>query len=265
MMPSAAPRPSPKDHAPLRAGSVPYLNAAPLVHGLQGRLTLQPPSQLARALRSGAIDAALLSITEVLLQDRYDLLDGPCVASDGPVWSVFLAHRRPLGDASSIACDTASLTSVNLLRVLLAERGLRPSMRPLKTPGEASDQDYVLLIGDPALAFLRANRTHEIWDLGMAWRELTGLPFVFAAWALRREADTTFLRAELRAAADLGERELESIIRNRTEFDEAFRREYLTRHIRRRLGPEEKQGVMRFVELLGRHLGQPVYPPHYVS
>lgn len=265
MMSSVVPRPSPSNLPPLRAGSVPYLNAAPLVRGLEGRLTLQPPSQLALALRSGAIDAALLSVTEVLLHDAYDVLDGPCVASDGPVWSVFLAHRRPLAEARSIACDTASLTSVNLLRVLLAERGWRPSLHPLNTPEAASAEDYVLLIGDPALAFARAPRTHEIWDLGMAWRELTGLPFVFAVWALRREADTALLRAELLAAADRGERELESIIRNAGEFDEAFRREYLTRHIRRRLGPAEKRGVSRFVELLGRHLGQPVYPPHYVS
>lgn len=247
-----------------RAGSVPYLNVAPLVFGLAGRLRLLPPSQLAVALRRGEIDAGLLSITESLFDDAYDVLDGPCVASDGEVFSVFLAHRRPLAEIRQVQCDTASLTSVNLLRVLLAERGQRPEFVPLSDYVKAGAAEAVLLIGDQAIEFRREQRTHQIWDLGQAWKDLTGLPFVYAAWALRRAADTTVLRRELRAAAERGQRELDAVIREGTEFDEAFRREYLTRYTRHVLGPREKAGIERFVALLQRHGDRPVHAPRFV-
>ena len=73
-----------------------------------------------------------------------------------------------------VFCDTASLTSVNLLRVLLAERGLKPEFKPLSDYQSAKDKDYVLLIGNPGLDFLRAPHEHEIMDLGTAWLELGG-------------------------------------------------------------------------------------------
>ena len=75
------------------------------------------------------MDAALVSVTEALLHDRYDILDGIAVASLGEVQSVFLAHRQPLEEVREIYCDTASLASLNLLKVLLAERGLKPALR----------------------------------------------------------------------------------------------------------------------------------------
>lgn len=248
----------------LRAGSVPYLNVAPLVHGLLGRVRQLPPSRLAEALRRGEVDAGLVSVTEVLLHDAYDILEGPCVASDGEVFSVFLAHRIPLAELRVVHCHTASLTSVNLLRVLLAERGVRPSFAPLEDPTDASLHEAALLIGDPAIAFRRAPHAQSVWDLGAAWRELTGLPFVYAVWALRRGVDTTALRAELLAAAERGEREFDEVVRTAPGFDEAFRREYLTRHVRNRLGPRERAGLEHFVTLLARHAGTPVYPPRFV-
>lgn len=250
--------------AKMRAGSVPYLNVAPLVWGLAGRLRLLPPAQLAVALRRGEIDAGLLSITESLFHETYDILDGPCVASDGDVFSVFLAHRGRLEEVREIHCDTASLTSVNLARVLLAERGLRPALVPLEDYGTAERHDCVLLIGDPAIAFHRAGHPHAIWDLGSAWKEATGLPFVYAVWAIRRDAESTELRRELREAAERGQRELEAVIRDSPEFDEPFRRAYLTQHTRHFLGPREKAGVARFAELLRCHGDRPVYPPRYV-
>src|SRR5207237_4802066 len=117
-------------------------------------------------------------------QDRYDVLDGISVASLGEVKSVLLAHRGAIEDAREIYCDAASLTSIELLRVLLAERGLHPEFKPLKSYDFAALPDYALLIGDPALDFSFARRAHEIWDLGGAWYELTKLPFVYAVWAL---------------------------------------------------------------------------------
>ena len=116
--------------APFRVGSVPYLNAVPLTRGLEEQIIFVTPSKLAEMLQRDELDAALVSVTEVLFNDRYDVLDGIAVASLGEVKSVFLAHRRPIEEAQEVFCDPASLASVNLLRVLLAERGLRPAFKP---------------------------------------------------------------------------------------------------------------------------------------
>src|SRR5262245_41052528 len=62
--------------APMRAGSVPYLNAVPLTRGLEDQIVFAPPSRLAELLREGKLDAALVSVTEVLFNDCYDVLDG---------------------------------------------------------------------------------------------------------------------------------------------------------------------------------------------
>src|SRR5437870_5365409 len=155
--------------APFRVGSVPYLNAVPLTRGLEEQIIFVTPSKLAEMLKRDELDAALVSVTEVLFNDRYDVLDGIAIASLGEVQSVLIAHGRPIEEAKEIFCDTASLTSVNLLRVLLAERGLRPEFKPLENYAAVKEKNFVLLIGDPALDFLLGPHEHEIWDLGAAW------------------------------------------------------------------------------------------------
>jgi len=117
--------------APFRVGSVDSLNAVPLTRGLEGEIKYAWPSQLAEMLRRDELDAALVSIVEVLFTDRYDVLDGIAIASLGEVKSVFLAHRGPLEEVREVFCDPASLTSVSLLKVLLAERGLKAEFKPL--------------------------------------------------------------------------------------------------------------------------------------
>ncbi|MBM3841096.1 MAG: menaquinone biosynthesis protein [Verrucomicrobia bacterium] len=250
--------------APFRVGSVPYLNAVPLTRGLEEEVLFIPPSALAEKLRRGELDAALVSVTEVLLNDCYNVLDGIAVASLGEVKSVFLAHRRPLEEAKEIFCDTASLASVNLLRVLLAERGLWPEFKPLPSYDASRLPDFALLIGDPALDFLLGPHDHEIWDLGAAWFELTRLPFVYAVWALRRGVENERLRRLLREAKDFGMDSLDAIIGGRTEYDYAFRKDYLGWHIHFHLGADERRGLARFIELLRKHGLGPVYEPKFV-
>jgi len=250
--------------AGFRVGSVPYLNAVPLTRGLEDQIIFAPPSQLAQMLQRDELDAALVSITEVLMHDRYDILDGIAVASLGEVKSVFLAHRQPLAEMQEIYCDTASLSSVNLLKVLMAENGLKPELRPLPNYQAAPSLENVLLIGDPALEFARHAPPHELWDLGAAWFELTGLPFVYAVWALRR-IPNQLLRRRLREARNFGLDTLDFIISSRTDFDFDFRKDYLSWHIHFHLGTDEKRGIARFIELLRKHHLGPVYEPRFVS
>ncbi|HXI68754.1 MAG TPA: menaquinone biosynthesis protein [Verrucomicrobiae bacterium] len=248
-----------------RIGSVPYLNAAPLTRDLGNELVLATPAKLAEMLRRDELDAALVSITEVLLNDRYDILDGIAIASLGEVYSVFLAHKKPLAEMQEVFCDTASLTSVNLLKVLLAERGLKPEFKPLENYAAAAEKDFVLLIGDRAIEFQRAPHAHGIFDLGGAWTELTNLPFVYAVWALRRGIDSRDLRYELKESKHSGMEQLEQIIQTREEFDEAFRRDYFEWHIQYRLADDEKRGIARFIQLLRKHGLGPVFEPKFIA
>ena len=250
--------------AGFKVGSVPYLNAVPLTRGLEEQILFAPPSELARLLQRDELDAALVSLTEVLLHDRYDILDGIAVASLGEVQSVFLAHRQPLAEMREIYCDPASLSGLHLLKVLLAENGWRPELRPLPDYAAAHMLENVLLIGDPALEFARSSPPHEMWDLGAAWLELTGLPFVYAVWALRRVPNEA-LRRRLREARKFGLGTLDDIISSRTDFDLEFRKDYLNWHIHYHLGTDERRGIARFIELLRKHGLGPVYEPRFVA
>jgi len=248
-----------------RIGSVPYLNAVPLTRGIESELVFSPPSKLAELLQRDELDAALVSITEALFHDRYDILDGIAIASLGEVYSVLLAHKKPLEQATEVFCDTASLTGVNLLKVLLAERNLFPEFKRLESYKAAYEKDFVLLIGDPAIDFQRAPHEHEIFDLGAAWTEMTRLPFVYAVWALRRGVDNLELRRELREAKQFGLETIDAIIETRDEYDEDFRRDYFEWNIHYHLASDEKRGIDKFCELLRKHNLGTVHPPKFVS
>jgi chorismate dehydratase len=154
----------------LRIGSVPYLNAAPLVHGLQVRTAV--PSLLATWLADGSCDlAAALSIGAVLTRPDWRVLPSLGVASDGPVRTVMILHQGPLAGHRRLACDPASRTSNLLARwVMKRESGVDPRISP--------DCATRVVIGDASFAHDPAEGT----DLGSAWKRLTGLPFVFAGW-----------------------------------------------------------------------------------
>jgi chorismate dehydratase len=248
-----------------RIGSVQYFNAVPLNRGIESEVILATPAQLAEMLRRDELDAALVSTAEVLLTDRYDILDGIAIASLGEVYSVLLAHRCPLTQIKEVFCHTASLSGLNLLKVLLAELGLNPEFKPLPDPQKAAEHDAFLIIGDPAIDFQRAPHEHEILDLGTAWYELTKLPFVYAVWALRRGIENKELRRELRAAKQFGLKTLDYLIETREEYDEEFRRDYLGWHVHYHLASDEKRGIAKFCELLQKHGLGPVYQPKYVS
>jgi len=245
---------------PFRVGSVKALNTVPLTRGLEDEIVYATPAELAGMLRRDELDAALVSIVEPLLTGRYDILDGIGVAALGEVRSVLMAHRRPLEEITEVYCDTASLTSVQLLKVLLAERGLKPEFKPLAGYDFSQLPDYALLIGDNALDLALGPHQHEIWDLGQAWFEMTGLPFVFAAWSLRRGIENSGLRRQLREARDFGLDTLDHIIQSRTEYTLDFRKDYLGWHLHYHLGTDEKRGIAKFMELLRKH-GNTVHEP----
>ena len=107
-----------------------------------------------------------------------------------------------------------------------------------------------MLIGDDALWYATRSGAPPVWDLGEAWRELTGLPFVYAAWALQCGVDVAGVAPVLRGAKANGLAHLEEIVQDSTEATLEIRREYLTRHVWFELGDAEKQGIRRFQRYL---------------
>ncbi len=247
---------------PFRIGSVPYLNAVPLTRGLAD-VVLLPPSRLAPELHHGRLDAALLSITEAMEHPGLEVLDGLGILSRGPVFSVGVTHAVPLREVSSVRIDPASRTSINLLRVLLRSAGLHPRLEPLASHADVPSHEATLLIGNPAIAFRHAHPARPWWDLGEAWWHQEGLPFVFAAWVLRRDSPRE-LRRVLLDAGHRGLAQLHDVSRQATDFDEPFRRAYLGGHVQYDLDAPARRGVERFARLLTEATGRVHRAPNWV-
>lgn len=228
---------------------MPYLNARPLIYGIEEQVTLAEPGRLADLLYRGQFDAGLVPVAEVLVHDRYDVLDGVAIASNGRVESVILAHREPVEKLTRIAVTPVSRTSVWLLRVLLKARyGIVPEFYPLPAGGTLAEHVAMLMIGDEAIWY-RTRNSSALWDLGAAWKELTGLPFVYAVWALQVRVAPE-LRQLLRQAKANGLAHLEEIVQDAVEATASYRREYLTRCVSFNLDAAEKAGLRRFQEYL---------------
>lgn len=235
----------------LRIGSVPYLNARPLIEGLGTGVRLAVPAQLAAEFAVGELDVALVPLFEAVKRDRAALADDIAIACRGEVFSVFVAHREPLAEVESIALDPASNTSNHLLQCLLAEfHDLAP--RYETTPAESDGAR--LLIGDAALAFRREHAADgwQYLDLGAEWQRCTGLPFVFACWVLRDDLPKASAVAEgLRGIKRAGLAARDRIAA--AEPDAAFARRYLHDFIRFDLGADEKRAIACFASLLRKH------------
>jgi chorismate dehydratase len=234
----------------LRIGCIKYVNARPLIRGWPGDIIFDDPSVLCQRLANRQLDVALVSSFEFLSNPIYRIVDDVSISSDGPVYSVVLAHCGQLSDIQEIELDPASQTSVNLLRCLLAELGLKPrftrnmdlqsvrrrGLQPADSapvqPGQSETAEKIsaertgemamfqaahrarLIIGDQAIAFRQKHADEfQFWDLGEHWKKLTGVPFVYALWLIRPEvADAKQLADRLRAIRDENLASLDELI-----------------------------------------------------
>ena len=196
-----------------RLAAVSFLNTIPLLEGLDGRpgvvLDRDLPSALAGRLAAGQADAALAPVAEILAGRTGGILCPVGIACDGAVDSVMLFCAGEPGDLRRVFVDRGSRSSVALLRILLAERhGTQPDCVPVEPrPGMALEPgEGALIIGDRCFAqqaLLKRENPHGLagHDLGAMWKDLTGLPFVFAAWTAAPDLPR---RAGARAVAELG-------------------------------------------------------------
>ncbi len=238
-----------------------YLNTAPLVWGmLHGRqrgafdLEFRLPSECADRLADGRAEVGLVPVMEMARQGL-EALPGVGIASRGAVRSILLISKAPFGRIRTLAADSGSRTSVELARIVLERRyGARPEVRKESPDWEAmlKDNDAALVIGDPALRIDPAAIGHATLDLGREWREMTGLPMVFAMWAGPGPLDGERFRAEdFLDSYRFGAERLEEIAaaeHGRRGIPETLAASYLRDNIVYELGAEEYAGMARFLE-----------------
>ena len=246
----------------IRLGAVGYLNARPLVYGLELRsrmfsLRFDVPSKCAALLHEGSIDVGMIPSIEYLRGRGYRIVPHVAIASEGPVASVALFSQCPVNQIRTVAADTSSRTSNGLLRVLCYESfGIDPEFRPMP-PGIDTmlhSCDAALLIGDPALFLDHEAAGLLKVDLGERWTALTGMPFVWAFWAGRPDALPPPAVAALVEARDAGVRASDEIAMAYCGPDRtALCQTYLRENIYYRLGEREEQGLRHYYELAEKH------------
>jgi len=243
-----------QDRQPLRIGCVKYLNARPLIHGWPTDVVLDHPSALCAQLARGKLDVALVSSFEFLRNPIYRIVHGISISSDGPVYSVVVAHVGEISAVEQIELDPAAETSGNLLRCLLSELKLEPRFVATST-SSLSKGPARLLIGDQAIRFRQEHGNEfQFWDLGEQWKNLVALPFVYALWLVRPEVvDPKSVADRLRALRDNNLANIDNLIANEREFDRSFCDRYYRKHLRFSFGEREKQGLRAFNELCQKH------------
>jgi predicted solute-binding protein len=254
----------------LRLGSVSYLNARPLVYGLEHAsgvsLRFDVPARCADLLHEGASDLGLVPSIEYLrapaARGPYAIVPDIAIASLGAVASVALYTTRPIGDVESIALDTSSRTSVALVTVLCRRVfGIAPRMER-HGPDIAAmleTADAALVIGDLALLqpggemVLKSGRRAvvEKIDLGDAWTGATGLPFVYAFWAGPESGTAAEHVGQLLQTRDAGVAHAGEIGRAYFAAEpehQTLGADYLRDNIKYSLGPRERAGLELFYQ-----------------
>jgi chorismate dehydratase len=187
----------------IKVGIVNYLNTRPLVYGIENSPVMNEiiftgnyPAKLAQQLISGEIDLGLVPVAVIPVLKEYFINTDYCIGTEGEVASVCLFSDVPLEEADTVLMDYQSRTSVALAKLLLKEFwNLNPAIVPTQNDYRPliKGKTAGLVIGDRALE--QRHRNKYIYDLGAAWKDHTGLPFVFAAWVSTKKLDPGFVDA----------------------------------------------------------------------
>jgi predicted solute-binding protein len=253
----------------LRASLVDYVNAWPLTWGLLRRAVdgvealTDIPSACADRLARGEVEAGLVPSVEAARIPGIRIVRGVGIASRERVRSVILVSRQPLEAAKTVALDVASRSSAAMARILFHDLlGVKPQFHAA-APGLVemlSHHDAALLIGDPALQADLSGL--HVLDLAEGWRRLTGLPFVFAVWAVRPSVPPEpFLWSREYAKTHMAE--IVALASQRTGLGQAALYEYLDGDLHHDLAEEDEKGLAEFYRRAHVHglLSSPDLPP----
>ena len=244
----------------IRLGAVAYLNARPLVYGLDRQtdrfsLRYDVPSKCAALLHEGSVDLALIPSIEYVQRSDYHVVPGVAIASVGRVASVAVFSNRPISAVRSIAIDNSSRTSVALLRILCAQWfDIEPKFvtLPPDIPSMLKRSDAALLIGDIALFTDHDALGVEKTDLGEEWTAMTNLPFVWAFWAGRPDVAQVDDVTALQTARDAGVAHSDEVAKQFCSEDEDQAERgisYLRENVSFSLDDAARAGLRKFLEM----------------
>ena len=245
----------------IRIGSVPYLNAKPLVCGLDRepeiKLMYDVPSKLAGMLKDGQIAAGMVSSVACFMNPDLQIVPGISISCVGRAESVKLFYNKDIRSIRKVALDAGSLTSVLLAKIILEERyQVRPEFisMPPSLPAMLEDCDAAAIIGDTTMC-APSDRWPAL-DLGEEWHALTGLPLVFAVWAVNPKMASSKLVDVLTRAKAQGLGSLDEISRVEARrlglpAQTCFR--YLSEIMNYDLGDRHMEGLGLFRDKARRH------------
>jgi predicted solute-binding protein len=248
------------DPARPRVAVISYLNTVPLIWGFENGPRRHPfqldfclPSEGADRVRSGQSDIGILPVIEMARQGLA-YFPGTGIACDGPVRTILLISKVPAAQIRTLAVDRGSRTSVMLSRVILSRKyGVHPTLtvaEPVLDDMLASN-DAALIIGDPALYLDPATLPYLTLDLGQEWKELTGLPMVFAVWCGKPQFVTPANTQHFLDSLAYGERHIATIVTGQSaqrRLPPDLVHTYLTQQIRFRLGDNEYKGMRTYLD-----------------
>ena len=231
-----------------------YLNTKPLIYGLSRHpvkeeieLVTDYPSRVAALLLAGRIDVGLVPVAIIPQMGISHIITPYCIGCEGAVDSVAIFSEQPMDKVKTILLDYQSRTSVMLARILMREHWKKEVDWVA-----AGDEEQLHRIGGDVAALVIGDRALELkkdsafmYDLGLAWKEHTGLPFVFAAWLANRQLPDGFVHAFSEANA-MGLNELERVL-DEEGHDREMLRTYYTEHISYDLTPEKRKGLELFL------------------
>ncbi len=243
----------------IRISVVSYLNAKPFMRGLEQsatdgifETTSDIPSICAQKLLDDKADIGLIPVAMIPRLKESHIISDYCIAGDGKVESVLLVSQVPLEQIRSVVLDMESRTSVMLAKILCKEYwNLHPDFIPQTDEHHFSQPDKTgaaVMIGDKALE--HRHRYTYVYDLAEAWKEFTGLPFVFAAWVSNKAIAPQRI-AELNQIFERGIREISTIAKELADqYPYVNVDHYLTENIRYILSTRERKGLQLFLEKL---------------
>ena len=240
-----------------RLGVVSYLNAKPLIAGLETEprveLSLDVPARLPAKLDAGTVDVALVPVIDLLAGGRaWQIVSDACIGCDGETLTVRVFSRVPADAIRRLHVDGDSHTSVALARILWRELYHRDlEVLPYCGTESVDECEAVLLIGDKVVNHRLIDYDIET-DLGSAWKSLTSRPFVFAVWAAPRSLDVSELAPLLSAARDRGVAAAATIAADfgpGLGWPVTLATRYLTTRLKFDLGDRQRRALRKFVEL----------------
>ena len=240
----------------IKVGAVSYLNTKPLLYGIERsslldeiELCLEYPSQLAQQLKHGELDMALLPVAAIKGIEDAKIVSDYGIAADGKVASVAIFSKMPMESIETVILDYQSRTSVMLAQILL-EKYWKKKVTFKQADNnfieEINNQTAAVIIGDRALAQL--HNFNFVYDLSLAWKDFTGLPFVFATWVSNKNLPEKFLK-KFNEANAIGLQYLDEIV-HENPFPFYNLKTYYTENIHYYLDEEKRKGLAHFLEMI---------------